>query len=344
MQALGATTSSAPLAGSIRMQAVAVLLGLSEGLWTRSTDLLRDRLPPAPTLDEDAGDDDAHPHDLLDDAVSEIDTSFERYLSHVRLAPRLEPEQERALFLQMRSGNQAQRDHARHALVQAHLWLVPIIVRRFNRRGSGFEDLIAEGNLGLYDAIDRFDVERGLRFSSYAKWWVVHAVTSAMAANAYPVRLPRRVAQALSRKRREQAGPATAMAPMPAADSRDAEIEPADDSKEQCGAAPRQVPMTVDWSSAARDDEAAHPHTSAEAQPDNIVALRQLLHLLADSVKELPGRERRVIEMRYGLNGQKEATLQQIGDAMGLSAERVRTLQIGATELLKNKLTTVIAR
>jgi RNA polymerase sigma factor (sigma-70 family) len=342
MQALGATTSSSPFAGSIRMQAVAVLLGLSEGLWTRSAGLLRGRLQPTP--DEVAHDDDAQPHDLLDDAVSEIDTSFERYLSHVRLAPRLEPEEERALFLQLQRGSQAQQDGARHALVQAHLWLVPIIVRRFNRRGSGFEDLIAEGNLGLYDAIDRFDVERGLRFSSYAKWWVVHAVTSAMAANAYPVRLPRRVAQALSRKRREQTSPApVAMAPTQAY-SQTSATEPVEVGKDDSSAASRHVPMTVDWSSTSNDEESAHPRTAVEAQPEQIVALRQLLHLLAESVKDLPERERMIIELRYGLNGQKEATLQQVGQTLGLSAERVRTLQISAMELLKTKLATVIAR
>jgi RNA polymerase nonessential primary-like sigma factor len=341
MQQLNVTTSCAPVQGSIRAQAMAVLLELSDNLWVQPA--ATHPLAPADALSDHGDMSDATSADdfagLNEDAVFEIDDSFERYLSLVRSAPRLEPERERGLFLQLKRGDAQQQDVARRALVQAHLWLVPIIVRRFSRRGGGFEDLIAEGNLGLYDAIDRFDVERGLRFSSYAKWWVVHAVTSAMAAHAYPVRLPRRVAQALSRKRRQHPSEPHESA-VASHDEAQAFQQPAVKAALD-GAAP--VPMVVDWSTAC-DDEAAHPHTGAEAQPEQIAALRQLLHKLADSVKALPERERTVIELRYGLNGQAECTLQQIGQILGLSAERVRTLQISATDMLKGSLANAIGR
>jgi RNA polymerase sigma factor (sigma-70 family) len=240
------------------------------------------------------------------------------YLRRVAVLTRLAPQREAELFTLINSADASddQRRGARAEVVRAHLWLVPLIVRRYYPSGIGFDDLVAEGNIGLYRAIDRFDASRQVRFSSYAKWWVIEAVTASMSANAFPLRVPRKVAQALSRQRREDGSqPLRDDAPV---SDREFDAAVADDA----------------WAS---EDDIAQQCDPAP-QPDQIVALRQALRQLTGAVAQLPPRERRVIEGRYGLHGRTEETLQQIGAELGLTAERVRTLQISAMAMLRMHL------
>lgn len=267
----------------------------------------------------------ASPQAASDETDESIEAGFEgtrharTYLQRLRGIARLSVEAELDAVARARDPHATDqvRESARRELIRANLWVVPVIVRRFYRHGSSFDDLVAEGNMGLYRALERFDPSRGFRFSTYAKWWVVDAVTGAMAANAYPVRVPRKVAQALARRRRDDDGP-------PASDS----------------AAPQEYPI--------EGVHAVHEHDAVELEdcdaqpaldvvPEQIVALREALRLLAHAVTELPPRERRVIEGRYGLNGRGEETLQQIGDELGVTAERVRTLQLSAMALLRRR-------
>lgn len=276
-------------------------LGVLVALLMRAMHPLRFARPPA---DEDA----AQPEDGAQ--------AFKRssYLQQVRALERLSHQRELDLFETARSmhADAAEREAARREIVRANLWVVPVIVRRYCHGGSGFDDLVAEGNMGLYAAFDRFDPGRGFRFSTYAKWWIVDAVTAAMSANAYPLRVPRRTALALARQ-----------------SSRDT-AHAADD------AAPLLPVLRVetldDDDVAGQDGGAAH---DLAPTPEQLVALRQALQLLVSAVNELPARERRVIEGRYGLNGRTEQTLQDIGTELGVTAERVRTLQLSAVAMLR---------
>jgi RNA polymerase sigma factor (sigma-70 family) len=255
----------------------------------------------------------------LDFPADLTDHAFETYLSKIRHKPRLDIDQERALFDALLKKN-ADAGKARQAIVEAHLWLVPIIVRRFVRGGSNFEDLVAEGNLGLFESIDRFDSSRGLRFSSYAKWWVLHFVTSAMSSSGFSVRLPRHIAQAMLKRRRS--AHSNAVEPNDAPDL--------DETLDQ---------SLIDWTApAVAETEVMSLAIKEELQPDHIVALKQQLRKLSDSVATLPDRERQVLTMRYGLNDSEILTLQEVGQKLGLTAERVRTIQIAATERLSLRL------
>jgi RNA polymerase sigma factor (sigma-70 family) len=239
------------------------------------------------------------------------------YLQEVRALPKLSSSTELRLFGIARSADAspAQAGAARRQIIRATLWMVPIIVRRYYRNGgSVFDDLVAEGNMGLYKAFDRFDPARGFRFSTYAKWWVTDAVTAGMAANAYPLRMPRKVALELARQQHSD--------------------EPA---SMQAGSAPLTddealQPRSLDpFEGGMQHDGQQQPHP----WPEQIVALREALQLLSHAVAGLPKRERTVIEGRYGLNGSAERTLQDIGDELGLTAERVRTLQLSAMSKLR---------
>ena len=242
------------------------------------------------------------------------------YLQEVRALPKLSASTELRLFGIARSADasQAQADAACRQIVRATLWMVPIIVRRYYRNGgSVFDDLVAEGNMGLYKAFDRFDPARGFRFSTYAKWWVTDAVTASMAANAYPLRMPRKVALELVRQ--QHSGEAASMQITSSPLTDDEALAPADGDSSDV------------FEGGMQHDGQQQPH----AWPEQIVALREALQLLSHAVAELPKRERTVIEGRYGLNGRAERTLQDIGDELGLSAERVRTLQLSAMSKLK---------
>jgi RNA polymerase nonessential primary-like sigma factor len=257
----------------------------------------------------------------------DADRRFRIYLSAVRKRTRMSAAEELAQFELLQAPQAEVRAAAQSLLVQANLWLVPIVVRRFRRQGNGFEDLVAEGNLGLYQALNRFDPARGLRFSTYAKWWVMHVVTASMAANAYPLRVPRRIALQLARQRRA-AEPAAGLHAAPATDL-PLQESPADAAPQGQISTPFAEPYDAQSDPRAGD---------VQQQPDVTLALKQGLQLLTAALAELPPRERAVVEARYGLNGQETRTLQDVAGELGLSAEGVRKIQLAAMARLKRKL------
>jgi RNA polymerase sigma factor (sigma-70 family) len=268
------------------------------------------------------------------------DWSFRRYLSDLRLRERLDHDQELNCFDHLRTGSESQQRYARDKIIQANLWIVPVIVRRFNRHGTGFEDLVAEGNLGLFRALDTFEPERGLRFSTYAKWWVINAVTTSMAANAYPLRLPKRVAQQLS-KQKKDGGRVESREELYKKEA-NAEIKPdsaglsfeSTDNSYWLGNA-----VSISEGGSEYECEFAKlPQEDAAPQPDAIVAGKETANRLIAAVQKLPEKQRYVLERRYGLNGQEPMTLQELGSELGVSAERVRKVQNAAIAKLRSEL------
>jgi RNA polymerase sigma factor (sigma-70 family) len=262
------------------------------------------------------------------------------YLQRVRQLARHTLEQEQHCLRLLGGPDQPSAEQARHELVAANLWVVPLIVRRYYKQGPGFDDLVAEGNLGLYRALDGFDPSRGLRFSSYAKWWVVNAVTSAMAANAYPVRLPRKVAQAMSRAKRQDPSDLTDADVQSVADPM---LEPQEASHEASHeSAPEELSahtlMALEPTGDSDEALLAEQCIDTDSHPDQLVAAHQLMQRLSLAVQALPERERFVIESRYGLNGREEATLQEIAEHLSISAEWVRRVQLQAMRALKSHI------
>ncbi len=322
-----AATSAPPLSALVEM-----LLRAAQGQPVeRPRKALRPRLQSPVAADPSEQEDEITQSEHLEDKEAGLGRTVDHgahsgnsnsptYLQEVRALPKLSASTELRLFGIARSADAspAQAAAARRQIIRANLWMVPIIVRRYYRNGgSVFDDLVAEGNMGLYNAFDRFDPARGFRFSTYAKWWVTDAVTAGMAANAYPLRLPRKVALEMARQQRSEEPALTQV--------RSAQLM--DDEAQT-------LPLDEGF-------EAGMPHEGQQPPqpwPEQIVALRQTLQLLAQAVVGLPKRERTVIEGRYGLNGSAERTLQDIGDELGVTAERVRTLQLLAMDKLKQHI------
>ena len=316
-----ASASAAPLAALVEM-----LLQAAQDLrLERPRSEARQRLRSRVARGQSRQEDDIAESEQVDDAEALVDPQAHggnspTYLQGVRALPKLRPAAELRLFGIARSADAspAQADAARRQIIRATLWMVPIIVRRYYRNGGGvFDDLVAEGNLGLYKAFDRFDPARGFRFSTYAKWWVTDAVTAGMAANAYPLRMPRKVALELARQQRSDEPASMQITSAPLMDDE------------------ALVPAAADPSDLFEGGMQHEGQQQPQPWPEQIVALREALQLLSHAVAGLPTRERTVIEGRYGLNGGTERTLQDIGDELGITAERVRTLQLSAMSKLK---------
>ncbi len=222
---------------------------------------------------------------------------------------------------------------ARDRFVRHNLKLTVSVAKRFRGMGVSFLDLIQEGNLGLIRAVEKFDPEAGFRFSTYAVWWVRQSCVRAVQNTGRTVRLPTSVHEKLVRLRRARR---TAVDDP----TRDKLAKTLDLSESevtgliQADRRPLRLdePLAPDDPVALIDRIADREEESLEEKLDRHLAERRVPSLLS----KLTRREREVLSMRFGLNGKPEMTLQQIGDAFGLSRERVRQIERAALDGLKS--------
>ena len=245
------------------------------------------------------------------------------YLSEISRIPLLTREEEHELARRVRAGDEA----AKQRMIEANLRLVVQIARRYLNRGLPLPDLIEEGNLGLLRAVEKFDPERGTRFSTYATWWIRQAVTRALANQARTIRLPVHVEMLLTRYAREQRRLTQALGRQPtieemakALDTSEREIAELEEI--------RQHPVSLDAPAGAEStatlgdliaDRAAVPDSFAELFRDRA----DLVSVLDD----LAANERTVLRRRFGLEDNEPETLETIGQQLGLSRERIRQLE-----------------
>ncbi len=215
---------------------------------------------------------------------------------------------------------------ARNDMVEANLRLVVSIARKYNNFGIPLEDLIQEGNLGLMKAVDRFDYHRGFKFSTYATWWIRQAISRALADKSRVVRLPSHIndkQRALRNAQRElyqQAGRPPTVAEIAARLEADEEqVLKLMTLKDPVSL---ELPLGDDSDSTLGDllpDDAVSPLDEA-LRSDRQRAMLDLLHAL-------PEREARILELRHGFGSGESMSLQQVGNTLALSRERVRQLE-----------------
>ena len=255
-----------------------------------------------------------------------------QYLGRIRAGKLLDAQEEKDLSRRAREGDMA----ARRQLIECNLRLVISIAKKYRGRGVLFEDLIQEGNAGLIRAVEKFDPEMGNRFSTYATWWIRQAVTRAVADSARTVRLPAHVVDALYRLRRAENSLSLELG----RDATEEELADRLDVKPQEARRLREVGQPISSIHAKMGSEDGSE--MGELLPDERsgedyarVEVGQWEMALVEAVRSLPEREAKVIQMRHGLDGSQTRTLREVSEALGISQERARQVEMKALRTIR---------
>ena len=283
------------------------------------------------------------PDDPLEPLLEEVDEDVREetrdtsranlavYLREIGRIPLLAREDEITLGRRVRAGDEV----AKQRLIEANLRLVVQIARRYRNRGLPLPDLIEEGNLGLIRAVEKFDPERGTRFSTYATWWIRQAVVRALANQARTIRLPVHVELLLSRYVREQQRLTQVLARAPTVEELASALSASVEEVEELEQI-RQRPVPLEGSASGEDRGVADRIADHAADPSESLGrmFRQRTDL-ATVLDDLAANERTVLRRRFGLEDERPETLEAIGRRLGLSRERVRQIEAAGLRKLR---------
>jgi RNA polymerase primary sigma factor len=306
--------------------------------------------------------------DAEDDVLAEfpelvdiaLDDPVRMYLQEIGQVPLLTAEQEVELSKQMEMGDYAQQcieckqyhsrqerlhleqlcmggNDARQRLIQANLRLVVSIAKKYTSYGLTMMDLVQEGNIGLMRAVEKFDYTKGHKFSTYATWWIRQAITRAIADQSRTIRLPVHMGEAISQVKRtshklqqsmqreptpEEIADAMGMSPNKVRRTLEASMHPLS----------LEMPVGQDGEGRMgdfiEDDRVATPAEAAAAS-----MLREQIEEVLD---KLPERERKIIQLRYGLKDGRYRTLEEVGVEFGITRERIRQIEAVALRKLRH--------
>jgi len=257
------------------------------------------------------------------------------YLNEIGANPLLTPEQELDFSRRARKGEEA----ARQKMIEHNLRLVVNIAKHYLNRGMPLLDLVEEGNLGLIHALDKFDPERGFRFSTYATWWIRQNIERAIMNQSRTIRLPVHVVKELNSVLRT-------MRHLEAASARETGLEeiaqlldkPIEEVRQVLAlnehVASLDAPLEIDPSLSIGESLA----DDAAETPEMQIHTAEVEHLVTEWIGMLSDKQRQVIEYRYGLNGCEVATLEELAERLSLTRERVRQIQIEALAQLRRIL------
>jgi RNA polymerase primary sigma factor len=268
--------------------------------------------------------------------MNETDTGLNRYLREIGRFPLLTPQQEIELAEKIEKGDTA----ARERMINANLRLVVTIARDYTNLGVPLLDLISEGNIGLTKAVERFEPTKGAKLSTYAMWWIKQSIKRALANQSKTIRLPVHLADKVAKVRRVSLQMSDELGREPTDDELGEEIGIDSDKisrLKSVGIRPASLdaPITDDDST-----EFGEVIGDNEAQtPFELLRDKNLLGEVDGLLEVLDPREKKIISQRFGLDGGKPKTLEDVGKDFGITRERIRQLQKAALAKLRRALT-----
>ena len=259
----------------------------------------------------------------LDLTVEPSLDSLRLYLREIGKVPLLTADQEIYLAKRIERGDMA----AKTQMTEANLRLVVSIAKGYLGRGLSFLDLIQEGSLGLIRAVEKFDYRKGFKFSTYATWWIRQAVTRAIADKARTIRIPVHMVEKLNKvvHIERQLVQRLGREPRPEEIAEELEIT-TDEVREILRMA--QLPVSLEKPIGEEESSLGDfvPDESAES-PFDTASLSLRREDVEHALMALPERERKVIELRFGLSGEQPCTLEEVGRAFGVTRERIRQIE-----------------
>jgi RNA polymerase nonessential primary-like sigma factor len=253
------------------------------------------------------------------------------YLNEIGFSPLLTAQEEVFFARLALKGDVA----ARKRMIESNLRLVVKIARYYMNRGLAFLDLIEEGNLGLIHAVEKFDPELGYRFSTYATWWIRQTIERALMNQTRTIRLPVHVVKQINSYQKTARRLAQSMDHEPSPEEVAARLDlPLKDVQNILGLS-EQLSMLD--SSNLDKDKLLQEVIADERQtdPSNMLQTEEVQACLAEWLSQLNEKQRQVVEQRFGLNGDDVATLEEVGERIGVTRERVRQIQVEALRRLR---------
>ncbi|HEY9714124.1 MAG TPA: sigma-70 family RNA polymerase sigma factor [Chroococcales cyanobacterium] len=265
-------------------------------------------------------------------ARSVEEDSVRAYLKEISRHKLLNGREEIELARAVRTGDPI----ARRKLIQANLRLVVSIAKRYRNHGLSFQDLVQEGSLGLIRAVEKFDPEKGNKFSTYATWWIRQAVTRALANKSRTIRVPVHMNEAIIKLRRSATTLVQELGRFPTAEEL-SEASGLSREKVLLAFDSTKIPLSLDSTCGEESDATLADiiEDSDAPLPDEAAAAKLLVSHLSQVLQELTDREKQVIEMRYGLKKGGSLSLEELGKRMGMSREQVRQIELKAMQKLR---------
>lgn len=284
-------------------------------------------------IDEEEDDEDTINNGQYFDDVS--DDSVRLYLREIGKIPLLNAEEELALAQRVVAGEKKAKDK----MAEANMRLVVSIAKRYSGRGLDFLDLIQEGNTGLLRAVEKFDPDKGFKFSTYATWWIRQAITRAIADQARTIRIPVHMVETINKLLRTQRRMTQELNREPTIEELGKELEMEPEKVEYVIKIKQDITSLdagvgrdgEDEDSVLgdfiEDEDGATPEESATSQ-----LLKEQVQSVLSTLSE---REQKIIKMRFGLENGKSHTLEEVGQEFAVTRERIRQIEAKALAKLR---------
>lgn len=275
------------------------------------------------------------PHDERHFDLGDISNdSIQMYLREIGKVPLLTAEEEVSLAKRKEAGDV----EASKRLVEANLRLVVSIAKKFTGRSLSLLDLIQEGNIGLFRAVEKFDYRKGYKFSTYATWWIRQAITRALADQSRTIRIPVHMVETINKFQQIERQLIQDLGREPLAEEIAAEMgEPVDKIRQIIKISQDTVSLETSVGDEGEDDSTLGDFIEdvKTVSPDKVAALQLLRDDVRAIIESLSPREQKILEMRFGLNDGVAHTLEEVGQEFGVTRERIRQIESKALEKIQ---------